>query len=337
MDRAVELPVTAAVQPVAVSGARAGGDRGCAGVSGEARFAAESLCAGGVADDHRGGDGARSRARPAVRGVRFDQRVELGAQLALLTVICPIRLIRFATATCRGAPRAAVPKPAGDPFAPRAGGRGFAAGPSWPRARARAAPDASAAGYRGGCVRSRAGRGSRSASGSPCACSSRCATGSFSEPSVSAARATAVASIGSDFPAARARPAGVARQPRRDPEHAVTAREQPTLQPPDTCRQSSTAHTRSSSSSRRTATPPDAPSSVAWIVTARASRRLPRRARPACAIRLCVSTPITIIYTVPSLEMSRRSGSPADTPQSGRLPRSLSVHEFPPQPARSGC
>ena len=84
VDRAVQLAVAAAVQPVALGVAGAGGDGGDPGVAGEARVGREALCAGGVADDDRGGD------RPAAvlgqqRGaMRFDQRRDLGAQGALL-------------------------------------------------------------------------------------------------------------------------------------------------------------------------------------------------------------------------------------------------------------
>ena len=84
MDRAVELAVTAAVQAVADCFAGAGWDRGGAGVSGEARFAAEALGAGGAADDHRGGHGADAALLEQLRGVCLDQRGELGEQLALL-------------------------------------------------------------------------------------------------------------------------------------------------------------------------------------------------------------------------------------------------------------
>ena len=58
VDRAVELAVAAAVQPVAFGVPRAGGDRGGACVASEARVGRESLGAGGVADEDRGGDRA---------------------------------------------------------------------------------------------------------------------------------------------------------------------------------------------------------------------------------------------------------------------------------------
>ena len=58
VDRAVELAVAAAVQPVALSVTGAGGDWGGAGVPREARVGREALGAGGVANDDRGGDRA---------------------------------------------------------------------------------------------------------------------------------------------------------------------------------------------------------------------------------------------------------------------------------------
>ena len=83
VDGAVELAVAAAVQPVAVGVAGAGGDRGGAGVTGKAGVAAESLGAGGVADDDRGGDGAAAGLGGQLGRVRVDQGGELGEEFVL--------------------------------------------------------------------------------------------------------------------------------------------------------------------------------------------------------------------------------------------------------------
>jgi hypothetical protein len=58
VQRAVELTVTAAVQPVALGVAGAGWDRSGTGVAREARVGREPLSAGGVPDDDRGRDRA---------------------------------------------------------------------------------------------------------------------------------------------------------------------------------------------------------------------------------------------------------------------------------------
>jgi hypothetical protein len=84
VDRAVELAVAATVQPVALGVARARRDRGGASVPREARVGREALCAGGVADDDRGGDRPAAVLGQQCRAVSFDQRFDFGAQLAPL-------------------------------------------------------------------------------------------------------------------------------------------------------------------------------------------------------------------------------------------------------------
>ena len=84
VDRAVELAVTAAVEPVAFGVAGAGGDRGGAGVPREARVGREPFGAGGVADDDRGGDRSAAALVEQLRAVSLDQRLELGEERLLL-------------------------------------------------------------------------------------------------------------------------------------------------------------------------------------------------------------------------------------------------------------
>ena len=86
VEGAVELAVAAAVQSVAFGVAGAGGDRGGAGVAGEARVGREALGAGGVADDDRGGDRPAAVLGQQCGAVSFDQRFDFGEQLALLAV-----------------------------------------------------------------------------------------------------------------------------------------------------------------------------------------------------------------------------------------------------------
>ena len=114
VDRAVQLPVTAAVQAVAVGFSGAGGDRCGAGVPGEARFAAEPLRAGGAADDHRRGDGADALLREQLRRVRLEQLGELREQLLLLLadLVDPSQL-RFGDAQLRAGWQ--LPELAGEP------------------------------------------------------------------------------------------------------------------------------------------------------------------------------------------------------------------------------
>jgi hypothetical protein len=88
---------------------------------------------------------------------------------------------------------------------------------------------------------------------------------------------------------------------------------------PDTCRQSSIAHTRSTSSSPANRKASSVPSSLAGIVSC--PRTFPVAASSATSVceRLCGPAPITLICTVPSLEKcGRRSESAADTRQLGR-------------------
>ena len=146
-----------------------------------------------------------------------------------------------------------------------------------------------------------------------------CATGSVSSPSRIAARAIATASIASDLPRSRARLARAGHQLRRHPHDALAAREQEALQ-----------------RARHVPAVLERPHALAVVEPTRphqqileraGAARAPSRRRatcagrrhrppPACASRLCVSAPITIICTVPSLGLT--NGSPVDTSQSGR-------------------
>ena len=290
MDRAVELPVTAAVQSVAGGVAGAGRDRGGAGVPGEARFGAEPLGAGGVADDDRGGDGPAAALVEQLRAVRLDQRLELGEQLLLFSVISLIRFrFAFATRSCglRGSCpswRASLARMRG-PFSPA--GRICASSsrgdlhqmPAQPVDQ----PDA---------LVDRAGRGSRSAPGSRA-------------PARPGTRPAASRSLrGARRARSRSRRSGRT-SPARGPlacEDSVSAggtrttRSPPASSPrssrPDTCRQSSTAHTRSLvEPARRTAARrAPLPRSPAIVSSPARLRRLPHRARQACATA-CVCPP----------------------------------------------
>ena len=75
----MSLAVAAAVYSVALDLSAAGRDWGGAGVPGEVPVGGESLRAGGVADDDRGGDGAAAGLGGQLGRVRVDQGGELGA------------------------------------------------------------------------------------------------------------------------------------------------------------------------------------------------------------------------------------------------------------------
>ena len=140
---------------------------------------------------------------------------------------------------------------------------------------------------------------------------------------MSAARATANASIESDFPRSRAERLAPAmcfgatrtiRSPR-----AIKKRSSA----PETCRQSSIAHTRSGSSVRAHRNSlPNAPLRAATVSSSRAAAVSASTAPHVCVF-LCVSVPITIMQAVPSIELTKRT--PADTSHCGQLPGSYQV------------
>jgi hypothetical protein len=67
------------------------------------------------------------------------------------------------------------------------------------------------------------------------------------------------------------------------------------------------------------------PASSASISRLPRTRPVPSSTAASACLYLCVSVPITIIQTVASFRYGRRSGSPADSSHSGRLPRSYQV------------
>jgi hypothetical protein len=83
VDRAVELAITAAVQPVTLGLARAGGDWCGSGMPGEVPVGRESFGAGGATDDDRGSDRPAPRLCEQLRSVSVDQGSELCDQRAL--------------------------------------------------------------------------------------------------------------------------------------------------------------------------------------------------------------------------------------------------------------
>ena len=108
-------------------------------------------------------------------------------------------------------------------------------------------------------------------------------------------------------------------QSRRDPDDPLAAGEQRRApggrtragspRSPTPARRRARAANRSASS---------VPSSLAGIVSCPRAGPVAASSATSVCLRLCVSTPITIMCTVPSLRCGRRSGSPADTPQLGR-------------------
>ena len=152
---------------------------------------------------------------------------------------------------------------------------------------------------------------------------SRYAAGSASSPSLSAARATLNASIESDLPRSRderlapAMCLGATRTIRSP--RAIRNRSSA----PDTCRQSSIAHTRSASSARAQRNSlPKLPLRAGTVSSPRAAAVSASTAPHVC-VRLCVSVPITIMYAVPSIELTKRT--PADISHSGLVPSSYQV------------
>ena len=136
--------------------------------------------------------------------------------------------------------------------------------------------------------------------------------------------ATLNASIESDLPRSRAErerpPCAWARRARP----ARRGRSRNRSNAPDTCRQSSIAHTRSGSSARAHA------SSLPKLSSACRHRQLPARGggeridRPAVWVFLWVSVPITIMLNRPfDDELTKRT--PADTSHSGLVPSSYQV------------
>ena len=93
---------------------------------------------------------------------------------------------------------------------------------------------------------------------------------------------------------------------------------------PDTCRQSSIAHTRSGSIARAQRNSlPKLPSRADTVSSARAAAVNASTAPHVC-VRLCVSVPITIIPTVPSIDQLTKR-TPADKSHSGLVPSSYQV------------
>jgi hypothetical protein len=84
VDRAVQLPVTAAMQAVTTRLAGARWDRRRSGTSGEARLAAKPLRASGPADDDRRGHRPHAELLQQLWRVGLEQRGQLGEQIALL-------------------------------------------------------------------------------------------------------------------------------------------------------------------------------------------------------------------------------------------------------------
>ena len=71
-----------------------------------------------------------------------------------------------------------------------------------------------------------------------------------------------------------------------------------------TCRQSSTAQTRSRSNATANRRAFSTPSSLAWIVLSPRPAPVTASSATSVCVRLCASTPITIMYSVPSLDMA---------------------------------
>ena len=146
------------------------------------------------------------------------------------------------------------------------------------------------------CAARRGRRGGRAAAGSPARGPSRCAAGSRSTPSRSAARATASASIGSDLPRVRAD-----RRPRPSASAATRTTRSPRANSqrsnrPDTCRQSSIAHTRSPSPTRApTAARSSLPAAEDGTVSQPSCSPVAASTATSVCVLLCGSAPITII------------------------------------------
>ena len=170
------------------------------------------------------------------------------------------------------------------------------------------------------CAARRAARGDRPAAGRRARGPASCATGQRVEALAQrgAGDRDGVDRVGLAALARRRcarRPSASARRAR--PRSPRASRKRSSA--PETCRQSSIAHTRSPPSPR--AQTQQRPRTTRRLRRAPSARRAPGRSPPrpprrVCE-RLCVSAPITIICTVPSLGCLT-NGSPADTSQSGR-------------------
>ena len=123
---------------------------------------------------------------------------------------------------------------------------------------------------------------------------------------------------GDRVPTCRAHaPRGARRLSASAPRAQRGGREQNRSSAPDTCRQSSIAQSRSASSKPRPQTITS--SNVRRRAdTVRSATKRPVASLTAATVceRLCVSAPITIVSTIPSL--GHTNGSPVDTSQSGR-------------------
>ena len=270
------------------------------GLQREARVRAESLGAGGVADQDRGGQRAATVLGKQLRAVCLDELGQLGLE-PLDTAVEAAQIWRPARA--RPGPwrrLGELPQPPVDPVEHR-GLVQRATLERAPRARGTARADASAAGSPCGCARRRDRCGDRRSSRISIACSSRYATGNFSTPSLTTARATASASISSDLPGSRSplREAPIrcgatltTRSPaassacssRRETRPAVLDRPHPLL-----------IEARAPTAPR-----PDAPARSALISRLPRTRPVPSSTAASACEPLCVSAPITIICTVPS-------------------------------------
>ena len=124
--------------------------------------------------------------------------------------------------------------------------------------------------------------------------------------------------MASDLPRSRAELARAGHQLRRHPHNPLATREQKALQRPGHV-PAVLDRPHPLARPRRGPIATDPRTTAAWpSPCARPARdRSPRRPRATVCERLCVSAPITIIRTVPSLG-SPINGSPADTSQSGR-------------------
>jgi hypothetical protein len=88
VKRTIELAIAAAVQTVAVAFARRGWDWGNACHPCEVRVCGESLCAGGMTDQDRGGDRSAAELGEQLRAVCHDKRVQFA--LDRLGIACDL-------------------------------------------------------------------------------------------------------------------------------------------------------------------------------------------------------------------------------------------------------
>ena len=127
-----------------------------------------------------------------------------------------------------------------------------------------------------------------------------CAVGNVSMPSRSAARATAIASMRSDFPRSRRERRDVGHQPRRDPDHALAAGDQEPLERarhvPAVLKRPDPLAGRARAPSRSSAPNPRAP--TATVFSPSTSPVAASTAAIVCEL-LCMSAPSTIIDARP--------------------------------------